>query len=146
MRPWSHLWIQGCSPTSRAGGWTFGGLVAGGGVSLSLFFFFFFFCFLGSHPRHMEVPRPGVKLEPQLLPAYTTATATWDLSCICDLHHSSRQCQIYNALGKARDQTGILMDTSQLLNPLRHNRNSTNHNFKLYTPTDTQRHPIFEGV
>ena len=32
----------------------------------------FFFCFLGPHLQHMEVPRPGVKLELQL-PAYTTA-------------------------------------------------------------------------
>ena len=36
---------------------------------------------------------------------YTTATATWDLSRICDLHHSSRQCcRILNPLSKARDQ------------------------------------------
>ena len=42
----------------------------------------------------MEVPRLGVKLKLQL-PAYTTATATPDPSCICDLHHhSSQQCQI----------------------------------------------------
>ena len=33
------------------------------------------FCFLGPHPRHVEVPRPGVESERQL-PAYTTATAT----------------------------------------------------------------------
>ena len=38
-----------------------------------------FFLFLGSYPRHMEVPRQGVKLELQLL-AYTTATATSDPS------------------------------------------------------------------
>ena len=49
----------------------------------------FFYLFLGPHPWHMEVPRIGVKSEPQL-PAYTTATAMWNLSCICDLHHSSR--------------------------------------------------------
>ena len=36
------------------------------------------FVFLGLHPRHMEVPRLGVKLEPQLL-AYATAVATPDL-------------------------------------------------------------------
>ena len=42
----------------------------------------------------MEIPRLGVKLKLQL-PAYTTATATPDPSCICDLHHhSSQQCQI----------------------------------------------------
>ena len=48
---------------------------------------FYFFLFLGLHLWHMEVPRLGVKLELQL-PAYGTATATPDASCICDLHHS----------------------------------------------------------
>ena len=38
----------------------------------------------------MEVPRLGVKLELQLQ-AYPTAIATWDLSYVCDLHHSSWQ-------------------------------------------------------
>ena len=45
-----------------------------------------FFLFL-PYLQHMEVPRPGVELELQLL-AYTTAIATWDLSFICNLHHS----------------------------------------------------------
>ena len=71
---------------------------------------FFFFCFLGSNPRHMEVPRLGVQLELQLLP-YATATAMQDPSCICNLHHSSRQCQILNLLSKARDWTCILTET-----------------------------------
>ena len=48
------------------------------------------------------------------LPAYTTATAMWDLSHICDLHHSSRQCQAPDPLSKARDQTPILKDTCWL--------------------------------
>ena len=34
---------------------------------------------------------------------YTTATATLDRTHICNLHHSSRQCQILNPLSKARD-------------------------------------------
>ena len=38
-----------------------------------------FFSFLGLHLQYMEVPGLGVKLEPQLQ-AYTTATATLDLS------------------------------------------------------------------
>ena len=53
---------------------------------------FSFFSFLGPHLQHMEVPRLGVKSELQVS-AYTTATATSDLSCICDLHYSSRQCR-----------------------------------------------------
>ena len=39
----------------------------------------------------MKVPRLGVKLELQL-PAYATGTAMPDLSCTCDLQHSSQQC------------------------------------------------------
>ena len=53
-------------------------------------FLFFLFSFLGPHLWHMESPRLGVKLE-LLLPAYTTATAKWDLSFICSLHHEQGQ-------------------------------------------------------
>ena len=35
--------------------------------------------------------------------AYTTATATLDLSHVCDLHHSSWQCRILNPLSETRD-------------------------------------------
>ena len=35
-----------------------------------------------------------------------------DPSHVCDLHHSSWQCWILNALSKARDQAHILMDTN----------------------------------
>ena len=73
--------------------------------------------------QHMEVPRLGVKLELQL-PAHTTATATLDMGCICNLQHSSWQCQILNPLNRARDWTCILMDTSRVFNPLSHNGNS----------------------
>ena len=73
-------------------------------------FFFFLFCFLGSSTmQHMEVPRLGFESELQFL-AYGTAIAMQDLSCICDLHHSSWQCQILNSLSEARDQTHILVD------------------------------------
>ena len=53
----------------------------------------FFFSFFMPQVQHIEVPRLGVKLELQLL-AYATATVTQDLSCICDLHHSSQHCWI----------------------------------------------------
>ena len=43
---------------------------------------------------------------------------------IFNLHHSSQQCQILNPLSEARGQTLILLDTSQILNRLSHNRNS----------------------
>ena len=73
--------------------------------------FFFFFCFLGLLLRHREVPSLGVNLELQL-PAYTTDTAMWDLSCVCDLNHSSGQHQIPDPLSEARDRTHILITTS----------------------------------
>ena len=63
---------------------------------------FFFLIFLRPYLWHMEVPRLGVEWELQL-PAYATATATPDLSCICNLHHSSRQRRIFNQLSEARD-------------------------------------------
>ena len=47
----------------------------------------YFFPLLQLHVRHMEVPRLGVKWELQP-PACTTATATRDLSHVCDLCHS----------------------------------------------------------
>ena len=80
---------------------------------LLLLLLFCLFFFLGPHPRPMEVPKLGVKLELQLL-AYATAKPTRDLNHICDLHHSSLQCQIPDPLSKARDHTRILMDTSQI--------------------------------
>ena len=76
------------------------------------FFLCVSFVFLGLHLQHMEVPRLGVESELKL-PAYTTATATRDLSRAYDLHHSSRQCQ-NNPLSEARDRTRVLMDASQV--------------------------------
>ena len=62
---------------------------------------------------HLQVPRLGVLSELQLL-AYATATAMPDLSCVCDLHRSSWQCQIPNPLRKARDWTRNHMIPSQI--------------------------------
>ena len=53
------------------------------------------------HLQHMEVPKLEIESELQL-PVYATATA--DLSHICDLHHSSQQCGVLNPLNKARDE------------------------------------------
>ena len=64
----------------------------------------------------------GVKSELEM-PIYATATAVWNPSHICDLHHSSWQRQILNPLSGARDQTCILMGTSWVLNPLSYNGN-----------------------
>ena len=53
---------------------------------------FFFFVFLELHLWHREVPRLGAESELQLS-AYTTVTATRDLSCVCDLYHSARNAR-----------------------------------------------------
>ena len=70
-------------------------------------------CILGLYQQHMEGPRLGVELELQL-PVYTTAMAMQDLSFICDLHHSSQQCQILNPLSEARNRTCNLIAPSQI--------------------------------
>ena len=63
----------------------------------------------------MEVPRPGVQLELQLL-AYTTAIAMWNPShgWVCDLCHISQQHWILNPLSEARDWTHNPMVSSQI--------------------------------
>ena len=98
------------------------------------FFFFFlvFFVLLRPHPLHMETPRLGLESE-LYLPA--KATATRNLSHVCNPHQSSWQCQILNLLSKARHQTRILMDTSQGHEPLSHNRNSLFFFFFLSEPS-----------
>ena len=74
-----------------------------------------FFFFLGPHLWHMEVPRLGVQSELQL-PAYTTATATPDMSRICNLYHISGQCLILKLkpLSEARDRTCNLIVLSRI--------------------------------
>ena len=79
---------------------------------MTLFFFFCLFVFVGPNPRHMEVLSLGVESELQLM-VYSTATATWDPSCVCSLHHSSRQYRILTTLSNARDRTHVIMDTSR---------------------------------
>ena len=65
--------------------------------------------------------RDGTELELQL-PAYTTATAPWDPSHICNLNHSFWQHWVLYPLSEARDRTGILTETmGRVLNLLSHN-------------------------
>ena len=78
-----------------------------------LFFPLCLFVFLRSHWRHMEVPRLGAEAE-LYPPAYTTATATWDPSCVCDQHHSCRHRWILNPLSEARERTRFLVDSSRV--------------------------------
>ena len=72
-----------------------------------------FLFFLGPHPWHMEVLELGVESELQLL-IHTTVTAMPDLSHVCNLHHSSRQCWILISLSKGRDRTCNLMVPSRI--------------------------------
>ena len=72
----------------------------------------------------MEVPRLGVESKLQL-PAYTTATATPNPSCICHLCCSSRQRRFLNPLSEAKDGISAPSQTlCQVLNPLSHSGNS----------------------
>ena len=80
-----------------------------------------FFFFLGPNPWCLEIPRLGVKSELQL---QSTATALQDLSCVCNLHHSSQQRWILNPQSKARYWTFNLMITSWVSLLLSHNGNS----------------------
>ena len=71
----------------------------------NFFFFFFFLIFRATPTAH-----GGSQASPELwLPASTTATAVWDPSNICNLHHSSRQRQILNPLREYRDGTHNLL-------------------------------------
>ena len=91
-----------------------------------VFVYFFFFYFLEPRLWHMEVSRLGVKSELKL-PAYATAIATQDQSHVCDLHHSSWQCQILNPwarTGIKPTSSWILVGLGLLL--LSHNRDSQN--------------------
>ena len=69
-------------------------------AAVRFFFFFFFFFLFRPYLWHMEVPRLGIKLE--------------FCSCSCLPTPQSQQHRILNPLNEARDQTHILMDTSQV--------------------------------
>ena len=78
--------------------------------------------FLGPHLRHITVSGLRVKLDLQL-PAYTTAIAMQNPSCVCDLPSISPHHQILKPLSEARDGTHNLMGTCQVHKPLSHNGN-----------------------
>ena len=89
----------------------------------------FFFCLFKATPMaHGGPPARG------RIGAVATATATCDLSRICNPHHSSWQHRILNPMSKARDRTHCICDLHhssqlrQIFNPLSKARNQT-HNF-----------------
>ena len=92
-------------------------------VLLLLNYYYYYFVFLGPHPQHMEVPRLGVESERQLQ-AHTPAHSNARGHLICDLPHSLQRWRILNPLSEAKDQTHILMETSQFFNLLSHKGNS----------------------
>ena len=82
-------------------------------IFISFFFLFFFCLFRAALMAYGGSQARGCWIRIQL-PTYTIAEATRDLSCICNLHHSSWQCCILNALSEARDRACIFTDTSQV--------------------------------
>ena len=90
-----------------------GSCAKGHETHFTLCHFLFSFVFLGLHLQHMEGPRLEVESELQL-PACTATTATPDPRCVCDPHHSSRQCWILNPLSKAKGRARVLVDASQV--------------------------------
>ena len=82
-----------------------------------------FDCLFRAMPKAYGSSQLAVESELLLL-AYAIATAMSGPSCVCNVHYSSAQPRILNPLSKARDQTHILRDTIQILNPLSHKGNS----------------------
>ena len=66
------------------------------------------------HLQHREVLGLGVESELGL-PAYAIATATQNLSHICDLHCHLWQHQILNPGSETRDQSYNLTDSTRIL-------------------------------
>jgi len=58
----------------------------------------FLFLLFRAKPAAYGISRIGIKSELQLL-AYISTTATWDPSCVCDLHHSSQQYPLSEGQG-----------------------------------------------
>ena len=77
-----------------------------------LFFFFFFLLFRAVLMAYRSSQARGRIKVTAVSPATATATATQDSSHVCDLYHSSWQCQIPDPLSEARDGNCSLIDTS----------------------------------
>ena len=89
-------------------------------------YIFTFFAFKGRTRSIWKFPSQGSNQSYSCWPIPTaTATATWDPSCICNLHHSSQQHWILNPLRKARDRNRV-MDTNLVCYPLSHDGNFQN--------------------
>ena len=95
---------------------------------LSFFFVFLSFCccccyFLGGSRGIWRFPGQGLNRSCSHRPTpEPQQRGIWAI--VCNLHHSSGQCRILNTLSEGRDPTHILMNTSQVCNPLSHSGNS----------------------
>ena len=69
-------------------------------------YLFIYFCFF----RATSAAYGGSQVRGRIGAA---ATEGWDPSHVCDLHHSSRQRQIFNPVSEARGRTCVLTDTNQ---------------------------------
>ena len=78
-----------------------------------VFWVFVLFCFVLSFCAFRAAPAAygGSQARGQIRAA---ATATRDLSGVCNLHHSSWQHRILNPLIEAREQTQVIMDASRV--------------------------------
>ena len=85
---------------------------------------FFFFSFLGSHLQYMEVPRLEVESELQLPSTPQSHQCQIQATSVIytTVHSNARSLTV--TLRETRDQIQILMDASQIHNPLSHSRNS----------------------
>ena len=78
----------------------------------NIFIYLYIYC-LSAFSRAASTAYGGFQAR-GLIVAYARATATWDSSRICSLHHSSLRRQILNPLSKARDHTRNLMVPSRI--------------------------------
>ena len=84
----------------------------------AMWIFFFFMPTPAAHGSFRARGRMGAAAA-----GYATATAMWERSRICDLHHSLQQRQILPPLSKARDRTHFLTEITSGLSPTEPQRN-----------------------
>ena len=98
-----------CPPAT----WEGSGFSPGSLIPINLVTLFFFCIFRATSTAHGS---SQARCQIRVIAAGPdpTATATWDPSHVCDLHHGSWQHRILNPLSEARNRTCILMDTYQV--------------------------------
>ena len=79
-----------------------------------MFEVFWCFCFLLFRATPVAYGSSQARGRIRVQLPYVAATAMWDLSLVCNRHHSSWQWHILNPLRGVRDRTLVLMVTSQV--------------------------------